>query len=418
MYISHFAISNFLNHRSTAISFDPLNVFVGPNGAGKSAMFEALINFSIVARGPIAQAFGDYAFSYEETKFHGASAAAPIRFDVSLRTTQKSPESLRYELNYKQNAKKGHSKPTFSIPHEKLTLIRGDTETLLFDRADPDTSPLKCAKYIDDDRSIFAAARYSALRANVLEDEYKIVNKLATQISKVGKFRLTPNRLSSSSRVPEVLGDKPVPPRIGYLGDDLAAALYFMQERSDPRLEKIIEKVRGVDSAFAGFSFTFVGSDQLVFSITFDDSRGTVSAIRLSDGLLIFLGLMVLAYNPEHLPIVLIEEPENGLTPVAIRHFYEAIRELSSDSNAELRSQVLISSHSPFVICEGWNGEDRDFIHRVEVINGAAQVKTFNQIVKDHQVVLSKEGGLSLKNAEDVMCGRYLGEDALAALSK
>jgi predicted ATPase len=403
-----------LNHRDTSINFDPLNVFVGPNGAGKSAIFEALVNFSIVARGPIGQAFGDYAFSFEETRFHGASAATPIRFEAVLQSTLKSPESLRYELNYKQDSSKKFGKPKFHIPHERLFLLHGEKETLLFDRAAPDESPLKCAKFIEDDRSIFAAARFASLRSAVNEDVYPIVNKLANQISKVGKFRLTPNRLSSSSKVPETLGEKSVPPRIGYLGDDLAAALYYMQERNDPNLATIVDKVKDIDPAFGGFSFTFVGSDQLVFSINFEDRRGTVSAIRLSDGLLIFLGLMVLAYNPEHLPVVLIEEPENGLTPVAIRHFYEAVKGLCSNADPNVRSQVLISSHSPFVICEGWNGDDREFIHRVEVIDGAAKVKTFSEIVKDHQIVLKSDGNLSLKNAEDIMCGRYLGEDLVS----
>jgi hypothetical protein len=36
---------------------------------------------------------------------------------------------------------------------------------------------------------------------------------------------------------------------------------------------------------------------------------------------------------------MLMEEPENGLTPAAIEHFYSAV-------------------HSPFVMCEAWNGEE------------------------------------------------------------
>ena len=59
----------------------------------------------------------------------------------------------------------------------------------------------------------------------------------------------------------------------------------------------------------------------------------------------------------------MIEEPENGLTPQAVKSFYAAVRALAYNQNVEQRSQILLSSHSAFVMCEAWNGEDRDFIH-------------------------------------------------------
>ena len=107
----------------------------------------------------------------------------------------------------------------------------------------------------------------------------------------------------------------------------------------------------------------------------------------------------------------MIEEPENGLTPQATKAFYQAVRRLAFNENPRERSQVLISSHSPFIICDAWNGEDRDFIYQVKVVDGHSAIQKFSAVVNDLQIHLAKDAGgarthLSLKNAEEIMSGR------------
>ena len=109
---------------------------------------------------------------------------------------------------------------------------------------------------------------------------------------------------------------------------------------------------------------------------------------------------------------MMIEEPENGLTPQAIAAFYRALKTLTENADPEKRSQVLISSHSPFVICEAWNGEDRDFIHQVNIVNGRSQIRTFSDVIVQQGVPSGKDSEgyrthLGLKTAEEVMGGRF-----------
>jgi predicted ATPase len=104
----------------------------------------------------------------------------------------------------------------------------------------------------------------------------------------------------------------------------------------------------------------------------------------------------------------MVEEPENGLTPQAAKSFYQAVRQLAYNDEPESRSQVLLSSHSPFVICEAWNGEDRDFIHQVKVVDGKAKIRKFTQVMADRGIVLIETEGkfqLSLELAEHIMSG-------------
>jgi predicted ATPase len=182
-----------------------------------------------------------------------------------------------------------------------------------------------------------------------------------------------------------------------------------LAETKSPVLEDIRARLKQVDPAFDNFDFNMIGPDRVGFSVVYSDQRGSITAVRLSSGMLILIGLMVLVLSPGRPPVLMIEEPENGLTPQAVRAFYAAIRELAYSPELEHRSQVLISSHSPFVICEAWNGEDRDFIHQVKVIDGKAQIRKFSEVIKEQGIQLAKIDGerkhLSLTNASEIMSG-------------
>ncbi|MDP9227380.1 MAG: ATP-binding protein, partial [Actinomycetota bacterium] len=115
--------------------------------------------------------------------------------------------------------------------------------------------------------------------------------------------------------------------------------------------------------------------------------------------------------TPDRPPILCLEEPENGLTPRATRAVYEGIVAGAQGIENGVANQTLISSHSPFVICEAWNGEERDFIYQVKPEAGGSLIRPFSQIVDEHQIPLGKVHGerkhLGLNVANEVMAGYY-----------
>lgn len=409
MFVRSFRVKNFMIHRDSAIKLAPLTVLVGHNAGGKSAMFDALLNFSMVSRGKIAEAFAPWPYSFSARRFQGAGRTSPIRFEVVLAKSPDDSESLSYRISYVQNEGRD-AEPTYSI-HEEV-LENHSSNKVLFDRLEPDD----CAMFTDgdfltQDRSIFAAIRRAQVAGKYHEID-PLVTYCARQISRFNKFRLDPTMLARPGRLPETSTEDSGSvriPRVDHHGEDLAGVLYYLSETDSPVLQVIIERLQQVINGFTGFEFNRVGVDRIGFSATFSDARGTVPAVHLSDGMVTLVGLIVLVNTPDRPPLMCIEEPENGLTPRATRAFYEAVRSLAFSGEPSQRSQILISSHSPFVICEAWNGDDRDFIYQVKVQNGAGVIRPFSQVIEEEGIQLGKVEGkrehLSLRTADEVMAG-------------
>jgi predicted ATPase len=404
MFIRHFEVSNFKIHRDTSLDLFPITVFVGPNSGGKSAIFDALINFSMVCRGNLSEAFNQYPFSFEALRHHGASPSARIRYVVDLSLDQSSGETLHYLIEFSQN-QGTESEPTYAIHNEEMSV----GENMVFSRSRDRCEFVGLRSLRFEDRSIFAAIR----RAEWLDqfsNSHPLVATCAREISRIGRYRLDPALLARPGRVVDVepgdSGPTTQTPWLTYRGEDLASVLYFLSETESPILEEIAQRVAEGIQGFEGFGFNRVGSDRVGFSARFSDKRGTVVAPNLSDGCLTMIGLVTLALTPGRPAILCIEEPENGLTPNATRVFYRTIRELTR-LRATPSTQVLLSSHSPFVIVDAWNGDDRDFIYQCHPSEGMAKITKFTEAVQGGGMLRSG-GALGLALAEQVMDGfRY-----------
>ncbi len=116
MFIHNFAVKNFMIHKNTKVDLYPITVLVGNNNAGKSAFFDALLNFSMVSRGQLSQAFGAGPSSYMALRHHGAGATAQITFEVMLSESVESAKKLHYRISYGRRAREN----AFSIYQETL----------------------------------------------------------------------------------------------------------------------------------------------------------------------------------------------------------------------------------------------------------------------------------------------------------
>jgi predicted ATPase len=382
MFIRRFAIRNFKIHKDTSLSLFPITVFVGPNSGGKSAIFDALINFSMVCRGNLAEAFNQYPYSFDALRHHGASTSARIRYEAELTLEADSKESLVYMIEFSQNPGT-NDEPTYSIQNEDLKF----GNQVLFNRSDDICNIPGLHTLQTEGRSIFGALRHSAGEWNAtFANGAPLVQHCAKEISRIGRYRLDPSLLAQPGRIFEIEPGAIQPhiyaPRVAYRGADLASVLYYLSETKSPVLANIIEIVAEAITGFEGFEFNHVGSDRIGFAARFVDKRGAVVAPNLSDGCLSMIGLVTLALTAIKPSVLCIEEPENGLTPRATRVFYRTIHKLTQAEPASERPQVLLSSHSPFVIVDAWNGNERDFIYQCHPSEGMAKILKFSEVIE------------------------------------
>jgi hypothetical protein len=325
----------------------------------------------------------------------------PIKFEATVFPKVLSDHPYTYTFSYKQA--RGGEEPVFQIIKEVLK--RGNE--VVFDRGDLGDCKVTGLdlNLLTDDRSLLSAIR----QAKTTDPE---LGELARGISRIGKYRLEPSLLSRPSSVP------PPPPEpsgqttnmwLDYRGENLASVLYQLDETDKPKLAAITGAVKEVFPEFEGFSFNFVGEGRVGFSAIFSVHKEPVLAPLLSHGMLLFIGLMTLLHTPSSPDVIMLEEPENGLDAKAIRTFYGKLVEIiGKDSKAG--KQVLMSSHSPYVLCEGWNGASRDCIYHITEKNGRSQISPVVDVMKTFAGALQSDGSMSIRLAERIMSERWQSE--------
>jgi predicted ATPase len=75
-----------------------------------------------------------------------------------------------------------------------------------------------------------------------------------------------------------------------------------------------------------------------------------VRAQQASDGAILFLGILALAHLPEPPPLLLIEEPENGIYPKRLEEIVHLLKQLVQRTDGDSFPQIILSTHSPYVL--------------------------------------------------------------------
>jgi AAA domain, putative AbiEii toxin, Type IV TA system len=275
---------------------------------------------------------------------------------------------------------------------------------VLFDRASNEICNAAIAEFVDPQASFFAALRRAYFEKRVRLTG--LVGHVSVNISRFGKFRLDPTILGRPGPLPETLAPAGVrlpPRRMGYLGEELASVLYFLSRTRDHSMDSIIEGVRSAIDGFAGFEFNAVGNDLVGFSARCDDSRGVVEAPNLSAGTLGLIGWLTLLRRGDRQPVVMLEEPELGLTPRSTKAIYDAMA--AASTSTEPRTQLLVASHSPFIL--NWAGLDygTDKVYVLSAREGAGEIATYESVLEQPGHGVKFDRAMGVEQANQVMHG-------------
>lgn len=140
---------------------------------------------------------------------------------------------------------------------------------------------------------------------------------------------------------------------LGWNGRNLAGVLHQLRDDEPERFNALNEEVARWLPEFEQILFeTHLGGPQS-FLLRTREGHHKIQASELSQGTLIALALLTLAYIPDPPPIVCLEEPDRGIHPRLLRDIRDAIYRLSYPENyGEKRDpvQVIATTHSPYFL--------------------------------------------------------------------
>ena len=353
---------NFRMLRSNSVALQPFQVLVGQNATGKSTLLNALQLIGDVLQGGVSSAVERVAGSFYDLCFDSTQPVA-LAVELSVPGPAREESHLRYEIE---------------IGIEPGAGLRVLQENLFILPSNGNGEP---------ERSLFGEEIFTLVHHSVPRHWRKVVSKTKegrdyfrdekTEWNNVFRFGLDraalgslpedPERfpLSISARnalrtgirtlqleAPELRSASAPgsPAKMALDGSNLPHVVRAFLQR-DPIL--FDQWVQHVGTAIEGLEAIRVREREedrhLVLEARFrGQHREAVPSWLLSDGTLRLMALTLLSYaaTEEDLDTYLIEEPENGLHPLAIQVVYETL------SKPPVNAQILCATHSPIFLAQ------------------------------------------------------------------
>ena len=301
-------IKNFKSIREQTLPLNLLNVFIGGNGVGKSNLIEIfrflreivnqnLEGYTVLKGGADTLLyFGRKRSPEMEFYLEFGEGKISNAYDVKIRGTDDDGLMILSETAYY------HEKSRYQKP---------------FDKPVSSSSKESKLKHID----------HICCRQVMRDlDSYRVYH-----------FHDTSDT-SGVKRTGEVEDNRFLRPQ----AENLAAFLYWLQEKNPDHLANIQDVVRQVAPFFESFTLAPSKLNESKIRLEWKEkgSDAYFNASSLSDGTLRFICLATLLLQPELPAIVLLDEPELGLHPAAIALLADLL------SSAATQTQVMVSTQS------------------------------------------------------------------------
>ncbi len=348
-------VSGYKSLQRSSARLAPFTVIVGRNNVGKSNLFDALRLLSHLAQMPVASAFkperhrGDPVesfFSEQESSLRIECDFeldnAPHPFDADERL---SNPFLHYEicitfhdglLRVQSESLKGRT--------QKTTRLRPYITTGQDEHDQQRVSINRDAAKAGRTRHFRSPAARSVLTMIDDAELYPHVVALADELSAWRFFHFDPEALREPSPAMDILELEPSGRGLSGFYDTLEKKERPLFESAERALHK-----RGISEA-QNIRVLDTGDRRRLLAIARQDGREFTARI-LSDGTLRFLALLALAYAPQPPSLVCFEEPENGVHPGQLPFIVDTLRSITARrATGGRRSQVLVNSHSPYLV--------------------------------------------------------------------
>jgi hypothetical protein len=337
--VSQFRVQGFRSLRDVTLDLKPLNVLVGRNDSGKTNVLDALEAWSRLATAGARAVWPDSERSTAD--LWGGGPEGNISFSVVA-------GEARHDGSFV--LRRGWS------PRRASEMVTGrwgsatwtGSNRVDWKRSDGDAFQTNSTEPSDNPLLVHIANPDPSSRRDDLP-----FGELLPGASGWAKYALRPDRLRARG-VPTAHG-----PEIEPDGQGLAAALdhLYREDRARfARIEKaLVEFAPGIrqiiprEDVGPETGGSAVVWKKLAFALA--DPPCTIEAEHVSEGVLLVLAWLTIANLPHTGAVVLIDEPENGVHPQALRMVMGLLRKLSrGEIEGVPARQVVITTHSPFVV--------------------------------------------------------------------
>ncbi|MEW6039634.1 MAG: AAA family ATPase [Pseudomonadota bacterium] len=325
----------------------PMTVLLGPNGSGKSTVFDVFNFLSECFQFGLRHAW-DRRGRGKELKSRGCDG--PIVFDLKYREHRDSPV-ITYHLAIEEGSKGpevveewlqwrrgGHGKP-FRFLEFRRGVGRAVSGEL------PDA---------EDQRKDATLRSPDLIAVNTLGQlaEHPRVAALREFIT---DWYVSYLSIDSTRSQPEAGPQE----RLSKGGENLPNVIQYLKEQHPERLEQIFSVLRQRIPRLERVDAEPMPDGRLLLQIKDAPFEQPVMSRFASDGTLKMLAYLTVLYDPEPPRFIGIEEPENFLHPRLLPELAEECRAASE------RSQLLITTHSPFLL-NAMHAEEVRILYRDE----------------------------------------------------
>ena len=364
--------------RYVDVALDRFHVLVGANASGKSTLFDAVAFVGDFLREGLEKAVDRRAYNFRDLVWQrphrdpGFEIALEVKIPKNMRDRwydSQEVHTYRYEIAVREKTDVPH------VSRERATLIaspstrrsgqpspkapfpriRQPPDTILDEQESPDMlvildRTLKQQAITSENQKPGDSSGPMPVR--VLWDTY-LIDPLVSHLRFLDK-----TRFPMSSHVQSLLSAgidslflestemrRPSTARasngsLSSNGSKLPWALKRMQEKHPDLYDQWLKDVQLVLPDLIGVRVGEQSEHLARFLVLEYDGGVTVPSWLASDGTLRLLAMMLAAYMAQDGKMLLLEEPENGIHPLAMEAVYQVL-------SSAFDSQVLVSTHSP-----------------------------------------------------------------------
>lgn len=318
---------NFRCLRNVDVALDGFNVLVGANGSGKSALFDALLFVGDMVRTGLASAVERRSSDFRDLVWgrpdDDLSFQLAFEIDVPDAVREEIPQSYR-RFNI-----------SLSVHEVECGDLRGTLKAQLKPHSrQSEELPRGSTFYPGIWKTEMAFDSGNSLRPTI-EFEHPLVTRYVTDtFFRISHLALENRLLRQASDMPRL--GRPTP-------DGGLPWLIHRLRRYPDRYGAWLQHIRTAIADLRDIDVKVRADDRHSYLVATFGGGVEVPSWALSDGTLRLLALTIIAYLPEEGRTYLIEEPENGVHPLAVEAIY---RSLSSTYEA----QVLVTTHSPVLL--------------------------------------------------------------------